>query len=351
MENHNPVAPNATSNKGNLTETEKNRYWKYFVNRTDVYVEQMPNGSYKKQTGDLTPEILFGKSTIAGYQLNGDSEIKWVCFDIDVDKSVYTLSDYSLDEWLPKLKEQAVAISSELKRMGIPYYTEFSGKKGYHTWIFLDQPVKASVVRKHFNNLLSYRKLYPGEINIEFFPKQDSIPPGGYGNFVKPPLQKHQATGLYSYFVDEEFNPIGLPEFETYTIAQQYEPDLKSSEGNSCERITAPIENDNSPRLDFSDCRADELKYLPSAVEFLRLKIKDRDTWIKCGLALASNLGEKGRDYFLRLSDNPNYPEDSAYSINWQYDDLLRSKRGNGKSILNLLRGKNAWAMSIRKWK
>lgn len=328
MENHTLTALNAVKNKGNLSQTEKNRYWKYFVNRTDVYIEQMPNGSYKKQTGDLTPEILFGESTIAGYHLNSDNEIKWICFDIDVDKKVYSKPDFNLELLLPRLQEQAIAISTELKRMGMPYYTEFSGKKGYHIWIFLERPVKASIVRRHFESLLSYKKLYPDEINIEFFPKQDSITPGGYGNFVKPPLQKHQVTGQYSYFVDEEFGPInGLPEFETYTITPQNKQALKSFENEFRERTRQVIEDDDSPKLDFSDCRADEIKYLSSAVEFLRLKIQDRGTWIKCGLALSS-LGEKGRDYFLRLSDNPNYPEDTADRINWQYDELLRNKKG-----------------------
>ena len=58
------------------------------------------------------------------------------------------------------------------------------------------------------------------------------------------------------------------------------------------------------------NARAEEIKFIPSAIEFLRKKINNREDWIRCGLALI-DLKEDGRKYFQQLSDNPSYKEDT----------------------------------------
>lgn len=40
-----------------------------------------------------------------------------------------------------------------------------------------------------------------------FFPNQDTLPPGGYGNLIALPLQKRPRDSGHSVFVDERFAP------------------------------------------------------------------------------------------------------------------------------------------------
>lgn len=78
-----------------------------------------------------------------------------------------------------------------------------------------------------------------------------------------------------------------------------------------------------------------DLKFLPSAIEFLAERLVDYNDWVKCGFALSS-LGEEGRKYFLDLSlKNPNYPQDTPEIINKKFDSLLRDK-SNHVSINSL---------------
>lgn len=66
--------------------------------------------------------------------------------------------------------------------------------------------------------------------------------------------------------------------------------------------------------------------YVPKAVEFLSTKIDSYDDWLTCGFALTS-LGEEGRQYFQRLSQNPNY-NDTPEEIDEKFDELLIKSRG-----------------------
>ena len=47
--------------------------------------------------------------------------------------------------------------------------------------------------------------------DYEVFPKQDQIPPNGYGNFVKAPLGVHQVTKSWCLFVDDDLTQLENP--------------------------------------------------------------------------------------------------------------------------------------------
>jgi hypothetical protein len=68
-------------------------------------------------------------------------------------------------------------------------------------------------------------------------------------------------------------------------------------------------------------------KYVPTAIEFLRLKINNYDDWMRCGFALAT-LGDEGRSYFHILSSNPNY-NDSFEEVNDKFDNFLQTSKGD----------------------
>lgn len=63
---------------------------------------------------------------------------------------------------------------------------------------------------------------------------------------------------------------------------------------------------------------------LEQVVGFLAGKINNYEDWIQIGFALAS-IGEEGREYFLRISQNVNYPKDTFQFLNAKFDRLLSS--------------------------
>jgi hypothetical protein len=84
----------------------------------------------------------------------------------------------------------------------------FSGGKGMHVLCLYDGPVDADMAIMHSNSLLrdlnfaEYRgknfwkhKTSFEELEVETYPKQDSVDEGGYGNLLRLPLGIHRKTG------------------------------------------------------------------------------------------------------------------------------------------------------------
>ena len=155
-----------------------------FVQRDDCYPRQYSNngGGYnvirKKLTDQVIIRHLQGEETIGLYS-SSMSLSKWLCIDID------------------DLEEAAIReVQNHARRFGIPYLTEFSGKKGYHLWIFFDKAYPNKVIRALASEFA---------FGHEVFPKQDFILPNGLGSLVKAPLGKHQLSDSWCLFVDRNF--------------------------------------------------------------------------------------------------------------------------------------------------
>ncbi|OGW47511.1 MAG: hypothetical protein A2Y66_02485 [Nitrospirae bacterium RBG_13_41_22] len=158
-----------------------------FVNRKDAYAIQNKNGSYFKVEHPITEEVikkhLNHEYTLGFYQLNKDNKVKYICFDFDGD---------DLEEQFNLAKTFYLKLKGEDKLSPL---MEFSGKKGFHIWIFCEE-VDAYSARKYAKEISNGVEVH------EIFPKQDTINFDGYGNLIKLPLGKHQVSGYNSYFFD-----------------------------------------------------------------------------------------------------------------------------------------------------
>lgn len=177
---------------------------KLFATNQNYYAKQMPDGNYKKSPGLVTPDrikdCLAQAESIAVYQKNKDSTIKWVCFDFDVLKK--HIGESSYQEARENLNQSVKDFCEKLENIGIPYLLEFSGNRGFHVWITLAEPVS-----HHIGYQIQQKILYslnpnynPDQIGIDLFPSSAS-PTDGVGKCVKLPLSKHKKSGKYSLII------------------------------------------------------------------------------------------------------------------------------------------------------
>jgi len=136
--------------KQKLNPTERMAYRELFINRDDVYKRQNPGGNgYYDVHEPLTDEILFNpEENVGSYQLDKNNNVRYAVLDIDLKKDVYESQDFTIDDWLPRLQQQAKIANNLLTDKGIEALIEFSGFKGYHLWIFLQEPTNAAIIRQ-----------------------------------------------------------------------------------------------------------------------------------------------------------------------------------------------------------
>jgi len=156
-----------------------------FIHRKDVFAEQQESGAYFPTRRPITlkdlKEHILGLKTIGAYCLDKDSTVTWACVDLD-DKE-------NPEELLPEA-ESIYDLFPEYSRM-----LEYSGRKGYHVWIFFKKPIQAEYAQK----IVKARLNRIGANRHEVFPKQTKLDASRkYGNLVKLPLAIHRVSGKRS---------------------------------------------------------------------------------------------------------------------------------------------------------
>ena len=94
----------------------------------------------------------------------------------------------------------------------IPIAVERSrSANGAHVWFFFEQPISAFQARRFGSGMLTYAMSMQHDIPFKsydrFFPNQDTMPKGGFGNLIALPLQKAARANDNSVFIDESFQP------------------------------------------------------------------------------------------------------------------------------------------------
>ncbi len=98
-------------------------------------------------------------------------------------------------------REKGICVAIERSRSG----------NGAHAWIFFAEPVSAADARRLGALLLTATMDRCPDIGFDsydrFFPSQDTMPAGGFGNLIALPLQNRPRENGNSAFVDEHFRP------------------------------------------------------------------------------------------------------------------------------------------------
>ncbi|WP_010530178.1 TOTE conflict system archaeo-eukaryotic primase domain-containing protein [Lentibacillus jeotgali] len=187
-----------------------------FKGRTDVYAvhwrsngesnyapsrKYEPNKKYKERellplTDNVIENHLRGNRTIGIYPLLKDE----TCWFLAV--------DFDKKDW----QKDALTFMGVCKDVGAPASMEISKSgNGCHIWIFFSDKMSAKTARK-LGSLLMNRTLEKRyETGVDsfdrFFPNQDTMPKGGFGNLIALPLQQLPRKKGYSVFVNEKFEP------------------------------------------------------------------------------------------------------------------------------------------------
>jgi superfamily II DNA or RNA helicase len=116
--------------------------------------------------------------------------------------------DFDKESW----REDASAFMDSCEKFSIHSALERSRSgQGGHVWIFFSEPVKAVLARKLGTFLITETMENRPEICLDsydrFFPSQDTMPLGGFGNLIALPLQKKPREKGNTLFIDHDFIP------------------------------------------------------------------------------------------------------------------------------------------------
>ncbi|WP_421072860.1 TOTE conflict system archaeo-eukaryotic primase domain-containing protein [Pelotomaculum propionicicum] len=147
-------------------------------------------------TDQVIHDHLTGKHTIGVYPLLADETCWFLAADFD--KKTWQADSAA---FLETCGEMGVSAVLERSRSG----------NGGHVWIFFDHPVPASLARKLGCTILTRTMERRHQIGFDsydrFFPNQDTMPKGGFGNLIALPLQSIPRKTGNSLFLDQNFEP------------------------------------------------------------------------------------------------------------------------------------------------
>jgi hypothetical protein len=109
-------------------------------------------------------------------------------------------------------QEDARAFWETCQLADVPVALERSRSgNGGHFWFFLSEPIPATLARRMGALLLTQTMERRPEIGLDsydrFFPSQDTLPRGGFGNLIAVPLKKELRENDNSVFLDETLVP------------------------------------------------------------------------------------------------------------------------------------------------
>jgi hypothetical protein len=147
-------------------------------------------------TDQAIHDHLTGKQTIGVYPILSDGSCWFLA--IDFDKA----------SW----RDDVRVFRDSCQYFDIPAYIERSRSgEGAHVWIFFSHSLPAALARKLGTLVLTHATDQRPGIGLEsydrFFPSQDTLPKGGFGNLIALPLQKWPRENGNSEFLDESLEP------------------------------------------------------------------------------------------------------------------------------------------------
>lgn len=140
---------------------------------------------------------LIGKMAMGSYAID------------EQDRCIFLAADFDKSTWRDDIRayqkaagEMHIQVAVEISKSG----------NGAHAWIFFKEYVPAGKARRLGEIILSRAMESQNTLNLNsydrFFPNQDLLPSGGFGNLIALPLQKNYRDKGFCVFLDRDFNII-----------------------------------------------------------------------------------------------------------------------------------------------
>lgn len=293
----------------------------------------------------------FSRDVIGLYPLMEENLCKFLAMDFD------SHDTKNQTTW----KEDILAVHKASSDFGIKSYIEISRSgNGGHLWIFFDEIISARLARglgtAVIKAAMQKRHSIPFESFDRFFPNQDEISKGGYGNLIALPLQGKAVKDSHSVFVDEIFVPYedqwaflssvqkiserlvrktineiekSLPDF-----VEKDESEFQTKQSNS--KVNIP--SDNKESLNQSDFSALVKIVLSNYVQIQKTGISEKALGVLRRTAVFLN-----PEYFKNLRMHlPLYNIPRYIDCSKENEDYLLIPRGNLSNVIEKLEEANA---------
>jgi superfamily II DNA or RNA helicase len=141
----------------------------------------------------------------------------------------FLVADFDNTSW----RRDVSAFRDTARSNGVPVAVERSRSgNGAHAWIFFTEPVSASDARRLGALLVTATMDRHPDIGFNsydrFFPSQDTMPAGGFGNLIALPLQNRPREKDNSVFLDDDLKPYDDQWAYLSTIARLSQTELLS---------------------------------------------------------------------------------------------------------------------------
>ena len=154
------------------------------------------NQAFLAVTDDVIAGHLRGRHTVGVYPMLSHDTCR--LFAADFDRRTWRRD---AGAFLTACRSKQIPAALERSRSG----------NGGHVWIFFAEPVPAALARRLGAHLLTESMERNPDIGFEsydrFFPSQDTLPAGGFGNLIALPLERFPRESGNSVFLDEGFEP------------------------------------------------------------------------------------------------------------------------------------------------
>lgn len=198
-----------------LNSEEMKMYMDLFVGREELYAKASINYSgklvYDSVEDPLLEEIVLqhlrGESVIASYIQRNNNTVKFIVFDVDLSKKTMLQIGNQRNvyhQYMNKALDVAKGIKKILAHFGVESALEFSGYRGYHIWIFMEEWISTRYANLLQDAVLKNLTMEREGINVECFPNRTRVRGDKPGQALKLPWAKHFVSEQYSLFVDND---------------------------------------------------------------------------------------------------------------------------------------------------
>ena len=182
-----------------------NEWVKGICGKPQVKCGECPHQAFIPVTDDIIEKHLRGGEGARG---SGGDFVAGVYPLLPDETCWFLAADFDEESWAA----DALAVLETCQAKGVPAALERSRSgNGGHVWIFFSEPVSARTARQLGAAMLTETMERRPEIGFasydRFFPSQDTMPVGGFGNLIALPLQRRARELGNSVFIDQDLRP------------------------------------------------------------------------------------------------------------------------------------------------